>query len=934
MKKVIFLLLGQLLLATCQNHTTENILFDKFQAPDANARPMVRWWWNGNCIENDEIKREIAVLKNAGIGGVEINSIAMPDFAAKTDIPGLEWAGPEWCDRLKTACDELKKNGMITDLIVGSGWPFGGRFLKENEIMQRLSVKKKTVPANTIISLNIEDFLKEPVKGELDKKDLNTEKNVIKFVKLVPEKVNTLNDIIDLTQQVKSNHLNYKTGNRNYTLVVVYLQTGFSGVQNGAPGADGPVMDHFNPLAVAGYLDRLKKIEKETGVPLSEIIRALFCDSIELDGANWTDDMGTLFKEKNGYEISPYLAFVIQPPKGFNKLSVTPEFADTIKRVQYDFYNTLVDVFLDRFVLRFQKFCTENNVLCRYQAYGYPWYMGVLEGYLIPDIPESNSWLNPTVTPKIDEDISDEFSWSQPQGYMLWNKMAASGAHLKNRKIVSCESMTNTRDVFKTSLETIKQADDMNFITGINYSVLHGFNYSPPKAGFPGWVRFGTYFSEQNTWWPYFSKWTDYNARLSSVFQNSKPTADIAIIGRVRDIWGELGLDREPFNTQPWYYARLWEPISQLGSSCDYISQSVLADATIDQKQLIYGPMKYKALIFTDVESLTPEAAIVLKKYAQAGGKVVFVGNKPSRSLSLKNVETTNNFVQKTIDEIMKSTKNVVQISAPIEPSNFIEWTTQLMNRIKLDPEVNISNPVSFLYQIKQISGEQDIFFFNNSNRKVPIEFDATFKTGNKIPYIWIPETGERFAYPYEKSRNYLHIKLDKLESALIIFKPEKIDLPKYVQKELYSQKKVLNTTWSVAFEHINGIRFHRNMDQLINFKLSGDTTLENFAGTMIYSTEFENDGKVKCVSLGEVYQAITEVSVNGKSAGVKWYGNHTYYIEDLLQPGSNHLEIKLTTTLSNYCRSLRNNSTAMNWAGKHNLMSEGLLKVELLSIK
>jgi hypothetical protein len=75
----------------------------------------------------------------------------------------------------------------------------------------------------------------------------------------------------------------------------------------------------------------------------------------------------------------------------------------------------------------------------------------------------------------------------------------------------------------------------------MNHTVLHGYNYSPPEAGFPGWMRYGAYFSEQNTWWKYFKNWADYNARLSSVFQNSEPTAEIAVLGRVRDYWSEVG---------------------------------------------------------------------------------------------------------------------------------------------------------------------------------------------------------------------------------------------------------------------------------------------------------------------------------------------------------------------------------------------------------
>ncbi|MGR3302486.1 MAG: glycosyl hydrolase, partial [Candidatus Scalindua sp.] len=73
----------------------------------------------------------------------------------------------------------------------------------------------------------------------------------------------------------------------------------------------------------------------------------------------------------------------------------------------------------------------------------------------------------------------------------------------------------NTEGAFRTSLETVKQSDDMNFITGINHSVLHGYNYSPPEAGFPGWIRYGAYFSEHNTWWKYFRNWAEYNYNQS-----------------------------------------------------------------------------------------------------------------------------------------------------------------------------------------------------------------------------------------------------------------------------------------------------------------------------------------------------------------------------------------------------------------------------------
>ncbi|MCD6367380.1 MAG: hypothetical protein J7L46_07565, partial [Bacteroidales bacterium] len=772
------------------------------------------------------------------------------------------------------------------------------------------------------INIDLDEYLSFKSHHTPGTKNMKETSDVELFsAKLIPVNINSLDEIIDITSEVKNNKLVYKTDNKNYTLAFVYNERNFKSVYHGSPGADGPIMDHYKTEVVRAYLNRLKAIEKETGLSLSELIRALFCDSIELGGSNWTDDMKEQFIARNGYDISPWLPFVVQPAGQENKFETSGEMAETIQRVQYDYYNTIITVFLERFTTEFQKFCTENGVLCRYQAYGTPFYMGLFQGNMIPDIPESNNWI---YSRGRDEARTSEYTWVRNHGYMLWNKAASSGAHIMGRNITSCEAMTNTNGVFRTSLETIKQSDDMNFITGINHSVLHGYNYSPPEAGFPGWIRYGTYFNEQNTWWKYFKNWADYNARLSSVFQNSKPTADIAVLGRLRDYWGEVGLTRTFLNDKPWYYARLWEPISNLGSSCDYIHQPVLKSAKVKGDELICGEMNYKAIFLTDVESLTPGVALKLQAFAEAGGKIVFIGKTPHRSLSFKNAGENDKIVKGAIENIV-ARENVIQLPAPNESEDFIIWTNELMQKIELQPQSKISNPVSHLYSMKQNSGEQEIYFFVNSDRKSAVEFDATFETGNKIPYIWIPASGERFALAFNE-KNKLHIELDALESALIVFEPTKIDLPEYKFKSTSTKTTKLNTSWDVKFEHINGTEFNRKMDELIDFKTSDDEAIRNFAGTVIYTGTFENSGKAKYIKLLEVNQAVTELAINGKPVGMIWYGNHTYDISPFLKEGSNKIEIKLTTTLANYCRSLTDNPTAQAWTRSYRMpFSSGL---------
>ena len=114
-------------------------LFEGFQNPPADARVFVRWWWNGNRITKKEILRELDVMKKAGIGGVEINPIAFP---GGTDPVGYEEKTlfeDDWLDMLEIALVGAKERGIICDMIVGSGWPFGGEFLKDTLVAGTLS---------------------------------------------------------------------------------------------------------------------------------------------------------------------------------------------------------------------------------------------------------------------------------------------------------------------------------------------------------------------------------------------------------------------------------------------------------------------------------------------------------------------------------------------------------------------------------------------------------------------------------------------------------------------------------------------------------------------------------------------------------------------------------------------------------------------------
>ena len=869
----------------------EDPLFAQFKNPPALARPFFRWWWNGNRVTAEEISRELKLMHDAGAGGVEINPIALADYYGDPPIRALEWLSDEWNHLVKHAVDEANKLGMQVDLIVGTGWPFGGKFLQRDETIQGLEISLHPLSGPSRFDKII-----------FDPSDADRE---IFSVYLYPQQLQNIDSGIDLSDKVQlDGRLTFKVPSGDYELFVVIKKYRFRQVVHGAPGADGPVLDHFNKKAVKKYLQRMSSaLNPIFGGKLGNCVRAMFCDSIELKGANWTGDFAQEFEKRRGYDVRKYLPLIL------SKKSLTGQLADTLRRVRYDYSLTLAELFMERFILTFNEWCHENGTQSRYQAYGYPWlYTDLLDGYLVPDIPEGDQWLFNAGWVKQAE--IDQIRYS------TWNKYASAGARLSGRKITSCEAMTNTSGVFQTSLEYIKQATDIDVITGVNSLVLHGFNYSPPEAGFPGWIRYGTYFNEHNPWWPYIRLWMDYAARMGAVFQETQPVADIAILGPTLDVWGEHGLDRTPWILTPKYLHALWQAFNHHGYFADYVNATVLQKADFVDGKIHYGPMSYKLLVLAHVQTLLPATAKALLRYAQNGGKIVFAGAVPFRSPGLINKNENDRFVQNTIARLLEEFPQTTQVIKEPTDDNLIEWAGEIPAQFAVQPSVHISNPDKKLFFIRHKFRNRDVYFFSNADRHREIEFDARFPTGNKTPWRWDAETGKRQPFAYRKKRNELKIRLAPLESMLLVFEPrlKGKTTPAAAAINPYDSLE-LKGPWMLEFYPVQGKTFKREFPVLVDLGLTKE--FKSFAGTIIYRIEFsieKNDYYI--LDLGRVHE-IAEVKVNGRNLGVRWWGRRQYDIRGILRKGQNEIAIKVTTLLFNYCRSLKENTAAFAWANK-----------------
>ncbi len=906
--------------------TSSDALFKQFQDPDGRYRPFVRWWWNGDKVEAEELVRELHLLKDAGIGGVEINPISFP---GKEEIAlgkeSLKWLSDEWIAMLQVVFDEAKKLDMTCDLIVGSGWPFGSEYLERDERASVMLTWAHEVPSGLYETSEF-NLCKLVDPGVTIPNPRRTCK-LISF-KLAPDPMTSLDEVVDLTDRFKDGVLRTEIPEGKHVAYALIRFDSFASVINGAPGAAGPILNHMDAKAVRKYLDHMADaIEAKTG-PLKDHIRAFFVDSMELEGNNWTGDFAEEFLKRRGYDLMPWLPFTmfevgrLGDVKNFEYgAKKSPEFKEQVDRVRFDFELTKAELLHERFTLTFLAWCKEKGVKARAQAYGRGLFP--LESSLGYDFPEGESWTTNWLRHRIGEEMGDE-DYRRGRGYTMINKYVSSAAHLTGKRVVSAEEMTNTYKVFSTPLELLKVGSDMSAISGITHSVWHGFNYNPAETEFPGWVQYGSYYNEKNTWWPYFKLLNDYRARLSSQLQNADMVTDIAILPANYDMWTTMGVQTEPFPVKlnvP-YTSLIWEAIHKTGGGADYVTDIILKDASVKKGQLCYGPKKYGVLFLVEVSGLTEEALAKVEQMVEGGGKVFCIGKYPDCSLGLKDSEERNKKVKEAVDRMKAHPSNFILLEKPAD-GRYLEWYMDVMEQYKLPHAIEITNPDRFLLQnhYKTDTGA-DLFLFVNAHmseaRQTGIVFPAAITRGRNC-WIYDAASGKRFTLKPD-SKGAVEFTFGPSETYLFEFNRDRsINAAPWTPLPENGSLTRTQEGWKVTLTHSQK-GWTKELDMPVLKDLKDIDDYKDFCGTAVYKTTLTLHGSriPRYLNLGKVAD-IAEVSVNGQPMGVRWFGRRIYDLGGVLHEGENSIEVKVTTLLSNYVATLKDNAVAQRFVLRRN---------------
>ena len=335
----------------------EDQLFQHFSNPENINKPFIRWWWNGIRVVKDELLRELDLLKAAGIGGVEINAIEFPETADPMNYAEHEWLSDYWTDMLLVAVNGAKERGLICDIIVGSGWPFGGEFLKEEEQTKMITIVTRELEGPAKISIPKKEILDE-AEPPFSSKRMGKRKDLF-ALRLSRASLEVFDPGIDFNSEIGNDNITILVPEGKHVLYCLVKLTGFMSVMRGAPGARGPVLNHYNKEAVEHYLNRMSDAIVAKLGPLKDLFRAVFVDSFELEGANWCNDMYEQFASRRGYRLEPYHPFILfktgrlgRPLKEKYGVKLAPETQDRIDRVRYDFEITKMELFQERFMKR------------------------------------------------------------------------------------------------------------------------------------------------------------------------------------------------------------------------------------------------------------------------------------------------------------------------------------------------------------------------------------------------------------------------------------------------------------------------------------------------------------------------------------------------------------------------------------------------------
>lgn len=546
-----------------------------------------------------------------------------------------------------------------------------------------------------------------------------------------------LEDIVDLTEQMDSagrlNMDRLETG--KWAIVRIGYTTTGEEVAAAPDAGRGLECDKLNRMGVDQHFNRfLDPVLTQLAPWCGTTLQSLCIDSWEAGRQNWTESLPTAFRQRRGYNVTPWL------------LAATGHIVDSTEeseRFLWDFRRTLADMFIDGYVLPFCERAARHHLRYSGEAYGDGPFES-LEMQALQDVPMSEYWTH------------------HVYGNITTTIMAASTANIYGKPIVACESFTGTPfgSKFTEHPYGMKATCDYLMTRGVTHFVYHATTHQPYTGPQPGCIMtmgpFGTHLDRNSTWAGLFAPFNTYVARCCKKLQEGRQVADLLYL---KDESISSGIVN--------YY--MTAPATPYGYRFDVAGVEAIcqSEITVTANGSILFPsgMQYQLLIVPQLHRASPELLRHLFALARQGAHIMLPEQKPVGYMGLNRQKDTE--VRHLADSLWASPSVLPRID--------IDRTLRELG-IEPDFSYTAENPDARIHFTHRQSESGDVYFICNQLRR-PERLTFSCRIAGKQPIVWNPLTDSTYApdsYTIKNGRTYINLSLDECGSVFIIFSDER----------------------------------------------------------------------------------------------------------------------------------------------------------------
>jgi hypothetical protein len=562
----------------------DSSFLQRFAQPGSEFRGKPFWAWNGP-LDPEELRRQIRIMKQMGLGGFFMHSRVGLDTA---------YLSADWFKCVDACLDEAGQQDMQAWLYDEDRWPSGaaGGLVTKNPKYRMRSLKLHTLAtakgfawdADTlaVCAARVKDAAATKVR------------ELRKGAKIVLAAGESL-----LVFKVELN------AGANWYNGFTYLDT-------------------LNHEAVSEFLKVTHETyKKRYGKEFGKRIPGIFTDEPnhgakighdnntgEPQGMPWTAKLPAVFKKRYGYDLLPHLVELFFDCDGA-----------PVSRARYHYHDCVTFLFVDAFSRQIGEWCGKNHLQ--------------FTGHMLEEDSLSHQV-------NMVGDCMRHYEFMQAPGMDLltehWRvfntaKQVSSVAHQFDRPWRLTETYGCTGWDF--SFAGHKALGDWQVALGINLRCQHLSWYTmlgEAKRDYPAGIFY------QSPWWEAYPKVEDYFARILSVMTRGSEVRDLLVLHPVESMWllcKHGWMQSKAVQACDEQFIHLTDSLLAGHVDYDFGDEEILSrHGAVAGKgktaTLKVAKAAYKAVLVPPMITMRRSTLGLLQKFQKAGGTVIFAGQPPT----------------------------------------------------------------------------------------------------------------------------------------------------------------------------------------------------------------------------------------------------------------------------------------------------------------